>query len=263
MLALVAGGGWLPGYIAARLGRNALKIAALDGFPPEGLEPDHVFRVETLGSFLAWLREAGVTRVCFAGPVRRPPLDPAAVDAATQPLVPRLVAAIRSSDDAALREVIAIFEEAGMAVVAAHDLVPDVLPAPGVPTRRKPGAEAEMDAVRGQQVLARMGDADVGQSCIVRRGQVLTLEGLFGTDWMLDSLARRPDGAGGLLYKGPKPGQDRRIDLPAIGPETVRRAAAGGLDGIVIEAGGVMVLGDADLAGLADAAGLFLWVREA
>ena len=64
-----------------------------------------------------------------------------------------------------------------------------------------------------------------------------------------------------MLFKGPKPGQDRRIDLPAIGPATVAGAAAAGLAGIAVEAGGVMILDRAETIAAADAAGLFLWVR--
>lgn len=70
------------------------------------------------------------------------------------------------------------------------------------------------------------------------------------------------DAEGGVLYKAPKPGQDRRADLPVIGPETVRRAAAAGLSGIVIEAQGVMVLEQPLVRALIEETGLFLWVRE-
>ena len=73
----------------------------------------------------------------------------------------------------------------------------------------------------------------------------------------------RPRRARGVLFKGPKPGQDRRIDLPAIGPGTIERAAAAGLAGVAIEAHGVMILGAAATVAAADAAGLFLWAREA
>jgi UDP-2,3-diacylglucosamine hydrolase len=66
----------------------------------------------------------------------------------------------------------------------------------------------------------------------------------------------------GVLYKGPKPGQDRRLDLPAVGPATAHAAAAAGLAGIAVEAGGTMILGYAETVAAADAAGLFLWGRE-
>ena len=107
----------------------------------------------------------------------------------------------------------------------------------------------------------QMGAADVGQACAVLNGQALAIEGVFGTDWMLRSLANRPDGEGGLLYKAPKPDQDRRADLPAIGPDTVRGAADAGLDGIVIEAGGVILLDRDAVVATCDRMGLFLWSR--
>ncbi|MFC3118072.1 UDP-2,3-diacylglucosamine diphosphatase LpxI domain-containing protein [Jhaorihella thermophila] len=65
------------------------------------------------------------------------------------------------------------------------------------------------------------------------------------------------------MFKAPKPGQDRRADLPAIGPETIRGAAVAGLNGVVIEAQGVMVLDRAEVIAECDRLDLFLWVRGA
>ncbi|MEM7296058.1 MAG: UDP-2,3-diacylglucosamine diphosphatase LpxI, partial [Pseudomonadota bacterium] len=91
-------------------------------------------------------------------------------------------------------------------------------------------------------------------------GQVIAVEAVPGTAWMLQSLAKAPQARGGWLYKAAKPSQDRRVDMPTIGPDTITQAAAAGLAGIVVAAGDVLVLDrDATAAG-ADAAGLFLWV---
>jgi len=103
----------------------------------------------------------------------------------------------------------------------------------------------------------------------VAQGLCLAVETLPGTDAMLDFVALharlRPDpsGARGVFYKAPKLGQDRRIDLPALGPETIRRAAAAGLAGVAFEAGGVLLLDRAATIAAAEAAGLFLWARPA
>lgn len=262
MLALIAGQGALPGQLIKALKTPAL-IAALDGFPPEGLTPDITFRLETLGSFLAEMSARGVTEVCFAGSIRRSPLDASKVDTATAPLLPAIVEALQSGDDAALRTVLGIFEAAGLKITAAQEIDPALLPEPGVVTGKRPTDADERNAIRAAEIMKALGPADVGQACVVHDGQALAIEAHFGTDWMLDSLLRRPDGRGGLLFKAPKPGQDRRIDLPAIGPDTIARAAKAGLSGVVIEAGGVMVV-DRDAAIVAaDHAGLFLWVRDA
>ncbi len=64
-------------------------------------------------------------------------------------------------------------------------------------------------------------------------------------------------GPGGVLVKIRKPGQERRVDLPTLGVETVAGAVRAGLRGIAIEAGGLIVDRDA-VAAAADGAGIFL-----
>lgn len=288
MLALIAGTGALPVALLARLPARPL-VCALAGFRP-AVTPDITFRIEHLGSFLADLRARGVTQVCMAGAVTRPAIDPAAIDAATQPLVPQIMQAIAQGDDGALRAVIAIFEDAGLQIRAAHEIAPDLLPQAGVLSRAPVTFDHRRDAVLGEQVLAEMGQADVGQSCILRNGRVLAREGQGGTDamiarfapdddplwavadgigsvlgsaaeWLSGSEGEPIDARGAILFKGPKPDQDRRADLPVIGVQTAQGAAAAGLAGIVIEAGGVMVLDLAEVIQAVDKTGLFLWVR--
>ncbi len=261
MLALIAGTGLLPDEVVARLDEQPL-ICAMEGFLPDRLEADLVFPLETLGSFVADLKARGVTRICMAGAVRRPKVDPARIDAATLPLVPVLQKAIMSGDDGALRAVIGIFEDAGFEVLPAHGLAPDILPPLGCLTQTTPTEADLSDADRAAGILRAMGDADIGQACVVSKGQALAVEGIYGTAWMLQSLTQRPDAGGGILFKGPKPGQDRRADLPAIGPDTVPAAAAAGLAGIVLEKGGVIVLQQDRVLEACDRLGLFLVVRE-
>lgn len=226
-------------------------ICALAGNPPDSLAPDLTFRIETLGSLISELKARGVTQLCLCGGIDRPQIDPSAIDAATEPLVPRLTAALAQGDDGALRVVMALFEEAGFAILAAHEAAPDLLLPPGIPTRAQPPAIASTEARTGDRVLAQMGAEDRGQACILRGTEVLAREDARGTDAMLADLARgagatggAAQGAGlgdpadtlmdstfdilgeaadwlsggaparaGCLYKGPKPSQDRRADL--------------------------------------------------
>lgn len=261
MLALIAGTGALPDEVVEHLSDRPV-ICAMEGFTPDTLVADVVFPLEQLGTFIADLQQRGVTDVCMAGAVRRPTIDPSRIDAATLPLVPVLQQAMMSGDDGALRAVIGIFEEAGLTVRAAHEIAPALLPQLGCLTDAQP-AEADLaDADRAAGILRAMGAADIGQACAVSKGQVLAVESIFGTDWMLRSLTQRPDAGGGVLFKAPKPTQDRRADLPTIGPDTVSSAVAAGLTGIVIEKGGVIVLQQARVIEECDRLGLFLYVRE-
>lgn len=265
--ALIAGTGGLPALLAAAA--PGMLLCELDGFASAvpGAEPLR-FRVERLVPFLDALIARGVTRVCFAGAIQRPKLEPEMFDAQTAALVPRLVGAMQAGDDATLRAVIELFEDWGLVVVGADEIAPELVPGEGVLAGALRAVD-KTDAARAAEIVTALGAVDVGQGAVVAQGLCLAVETLPGTDAMLAFAAShavrlRPDPGGGrgVFYKAPKPGQDRRIDLPTLGPETVREAAAAGLAGIAWEAGGAILLDRARMQAEAERLGLFLWARE-
>lgn len=258
MLALIAGQGDLPLAVIEALPEPAL-ICAMESSPPDRVVPDHLFRIEKLGSFLRWLKAQGVTRVCMCGAVGRPEVRLSRLDLPTLMLIPKILRALKRGDDGALRIVIGLLEGAGLEVVGAHEAAPSLLPAAGVLTQAAPGPEAARMATLADAVSHRQGLEDLGQCCVISGDQLVAREDARGTDAMLGELPPVP---GGIFYKAPKPGQERRADLPVIGPNTAVGAIRAGLAGIVIEAEGVMVLDRAAVVEMLDAAGLFLWVRE-
>ncbi|TCP40948.1 hypothetical protein EV662_106164 [Rhodovulum marinum] len=270
--ALIAGRGALPAHLARALaaGNEPFVIAQVEGFEmenPDGL-PVETFALERLALLFDHLHDRGVERVVMAGAVTRPRLDPERIDPKTAQLLPRILPLLAQGDDAALRAVLALFEEDGFTVAGADAIAPDLLPDPGVPTRARPGSADKADAARAAGIVAALGAADVGQGAVVAQGLCLAVETLPGTDAMLDWVvatagACRPDpgGARGVFLKAPKPDQDRRIDLPTIGPATIEAAARAGLAGVAVEAGGVLVLDPDATIARADALGLFLWIR--
>ncbi len=270
--ALIAGRGRLPQLLVERLaaaGQDVV-LAELEGFESLSAAHDDVirFRLERLVLYLDRLQELGVTQAVFAGEVHRPRLDPALIDPSTMQLLPRIMAAMQQGDDGILREVISLMGEWGISVIGAQDICPDLVAAPGILGPHAPKASDKQDAARGFDILKVTGQADIGQGCIVARGQCLAVEALPGTDAMLAQLSvlRKTHPAlppGGVFCKAPKPGQDRRIDLPALGPETVSAVHACGLHGIAFEAGGVLLIDRDEMQARADALGVFLWAREA
>lgn len=263
--AIIAGQGRLPAALAAAMAETPL-VAAMDGFSPEGLTVDLTFRVERLVPFLRALERDGVSQVVFAGAVTRPRLDPALLDEATATLLPRLMQAMAAGDDATLRVVIKLFEEFGFAVAGVDTIAPALLPKAGILAGTVTPRD-EADAVRAAAIVEALGAVDVGQGAVVAQGLCLGVEALPGTDALLAQVAGiatlRPDPARGkgVFYKAAKPGQDRRIDLPALGPETLRGAAAAGLGGVAFQAGSVICLDLDEMKQLAGEMGLFLWAR--
>ena len=264
--AIIAGKGLLPKAVFDALTPPPL-VCALDGFVPQYLKVDQVFRVERLALFLRYLEDQGVTTVCFAGAVQRPRLDPSLFDPATATMVPRLLAALQGGDDATLGEVLAIFTEHGFEIAGAAQLAPNLAPGAGVYAGEL-NDTSRSDADRAAQIVAALGAVDVGQGAVVAQGLCLAVEALPGTDAMLRAVAMldpslRPDPlkGRGVFYKAPKPGQNMAIDMPALGVETIRLAAAAGLQGVGWPAGGVICLDLPQMIAVAQAEGLYLWSR--
>jgi hypothetical protein len=265
-IGIIAGGGGLPPALAEAL-PDATCIA-FDGAEVQIPEPRlSRHRVEHLGGLFEALRTANVTQVVMAGAMSRPALDPSALDPVMMALAPRILMAMQGGDDALLRLVIAIFEEQGFTVIGAHELLPDLTAAPGLVTGPEPDDSARADMARGQDILTALGPVDVGQGCVVAGGLCLGVETLQGTDALLRFVADTPaqlrPKPGGVLVKRPKPGQDLRVDMPAIGPETVRGAQAAGLSGIAIAAGQVLLIDRPALLQALKDTGLYLIAEPA
>jgi DUF1009 family protein len=234
--AIIAGAGALPGLLADA---GPALIVRLAGQPGGTGDADITARLEGLGRLFADLRAADVCELCLAGAMRRTNFDRDRLDAETAALLPELTAAMAQGDDALLRRVVAIFESEGFTVRGAHEVRPDLVMGEG--TLAGP-ARPEGDAMRARAVLAALGPLDVGQAAVAGGGQILGIETLQGTDAMLAFVADSAPGSGGVLVKRAKPGQDLRVDMPAIGPGTIAACARAGLSGIEVQADHVLLL---------------------
>jgi len=273
-LGLVAGAGVMPLRVAdaaAKTGRPIFCVL-IEGFAdPAGYAayPHEVVPLGKTGRMLALLRGHGVRDLVLAGRVTRPSLLSFRFDADGVRLLARLGrGAILGGDDGLLSAGLRVLREEGFWPLGAQAVLDGLLVEEGVLTARVPDEADRADIARGVQVARALGVADVGQGCVVQQGLVLGVEAIEGTDAMLARCAGlRREGPGGVLVKLVKPRQDIRADLPVVGPETVRNAAAAGLAGIAIQArgtagasphAGTLVLDRVETVAAAEAAGLFL-----
>ncbi|MGE5506062.1 MAG: LpxI family protein [Actinomycetota bacterium] len=262
-LGIIAGGGELPGLVAAacRAEGRPYHILALEGHADPsviGDAPADWIRLGEAGTGFKRLHDVGVAEVVMIGPVRRPSLKEMAPDLRTARFFAK-VGLKALGDDGLLRAVVHELEDEGFKVVGVDQVLADCLAVAGPYGTIQPDEQAEADIARGIQVAKGLGALDVGQAAVVQQGIVLGVEAIEGTDRLIRrcaDLARQ--GAGGVLVKVRKPGQDRRIDLPTIGLATVREAASAGLRGIAVEAGGALVLGRDAIGAEADRLGLFV-----
>ena len=263
-LGILAGGGPLPGEVAAcavAAGRAVFMIAFQDFAEPAVVAPwpHEYIRLAAAGRILSCLREHGCSELVLIGPVRRPSLRDLRPDAEGARILARIGRALFAGDDGLLAALVRVLGEEGFAVRGAHEFLAGSVGQVGQLGRHGADAEALADIGRGVAVVQALGRLDVGQGCVVQQGLVLAVEALEGTDRMLARAGGlRQPGPGGVLVKLVKPGQDRRADMPTIGPGTAAAAAAAGLRGIAFEAGGTLLTFADRLREAADRDGLFL-----
>lgn len=263
-LGILAGSGNLPARLAESCRRDGrdLFIIALEGQAvaselPEGV-PTAWYRMGAAGAILDRLKAEGVRDIVMAGRVRRPSLAELRPDWRAAQVLAR-ASARALGDDGLLGAVSKVLEQEGFRVVGADELAGDLLTPVGVLTRLAPDEQAEADIARGIAAARDLGRLDIGQAVVVQQGIVLGVEAIEGTDALISRCAGlKRSGAGPVLVKMRKPQQDRRFDLPAIGPDTVTACAAAGFAGIAAEAGGTLFLGRESALTAADAAGLFV-----
>lgn len=262
-LGLIAGGGQIPGLIreTCRLEGRPIYIAALNGFcdPATVSGVEHGwFDLPQVGTLMKALKAAGVQEVCLCGRVAKPDFSALKPDIKGALLLPRILKAALTGDDAILRVVMDAFEREGFRPVGADTLMESLLVREKTYGGLTPTAAQKADIVLALNAARQLGAEDRGQAAVAAQGRVVGLENDAGTDALLHRMAVDPAARGGVLVKCAKPQQDRRVDLPTVGVTTVENAAAAGLAGIAVEADAALMVDAAATAGAADRLGLFL-----
>ncbi len=246
---IVAGGGALPLAVARSLqaqGRRPV-VFAIKGFcEPSALAEwkHHWVALGQIGRLTRLLRGERCQEVVLIGSLVRPALSELRIDWQTLRAMPTLIRAFRGGDDHLLTSIGRIFADHGFRLVGVHQIAPELLAPEGALTRRKPDDAALRDIARGRAALAAISPFDVGQAAVVIDEHVVALEDIEGTDALLRRVARlretrriRTPAGRGVLVKAPKIGQELRIDMPTLGPDTVSGAAQAQLAGIAVVAG--------------------------
>ena len=268
-MAVVAGSGRLPVDLAESLAAHGHKpfVVMVQGEASADLASfDHEeLALENFAGLGSLLKRQGVTHAVFAGGIgRRPRLSALKPSLALLRFLPRVLVSFAKGDDGALRALAGTLESFGVSVVGAHEIAPDLLASEGPIAGVSPQKSDWRDIEAAAAAARAIGALDIGQAAVAIGGRAIALEGIEGTDGLLERVkALRGHGriAGqtrGVLVKCAKPGQELRLDLPTIGPATVTAAHAAGLAGIAVEAERSLVL---DLAGVIEAAdrlGLFV-----
>lgn len=221
---------------------------------------NHVWAsITKVGQILAYLRENDIKTVMFAGGMQRPPLLSLIPDMTGAKLLKQLLNIRKAGDDAILKEIIKFLEEEKFRVIGVTDIAPALLTPKGTITKTRPNERQFYDIQYGFEVASTIGKLDVGQAVIVQDGEILGVEAAEGTAELIKRCAKlQRGGKGAILVKACKPTQDKRVDLPSIGANTIESLDKLGFNGVALTAGESILLDKEEIAYQADRCKIFV-----
>tara|TARA_B100000949_G_scaffold234906_1_gene255589 strand:- start:583 stop:1410 length:828 start_codon:yes stop_codon:yes gene_type:complete len=245
-LGIIAGKGKLPGYLinSCKLDRRDFFVVAIEGQanPKITKNVPHIWAdLKNIGGAFRELKDRKVKEVVMAGSVKRPSFFEIKPDFITAKVLKKIIQNTllgkkTIGDGKMFSFLIQAIEELGFKVVGLQRILVDALAKKGIYGKCRPDNLATQDIETGVKIARSIGKLDIGQSVIVQQGTVVGVEAAEGTDDLIKRFGKfKLSGDGGVLVKIGKPHQDKRVDLPTIGMDTVRNSINVGLKGIAIE----------------------------
>lgn len=264
---LLAGWGRFPVIFAEKAKRQGLQVVCVAVRHEASAELQdlchefHWVGVAQMGRMIRRFRKAGVREIIMAGKIHKQVMYRPWRWLSLMPDFRTLWFWFRrrrrdNQDDTLLLSLIDEFARDGLTFGSALDYCPELLVKPGVLTRRAPTAKEQEDIAYGWQLAKEMGRLDVGQSIAVMEKAVLAVEAIEGTDQAILRAGAFCKQGGFTVVKVAKPQQDRRFDVPTIGPSTIESLHRAGGRVLAIEAQQTILIDEAETVALADRYGL-------
>ena len=265
-IGIIAGGGrFVPAAILDFQKRGMTCVVA-------GIEWEASRRIARIASVFQWVsigeplraasffKENGADSVIMLGKVRPSAISRAEnLDRETRLLLDSLK---DQSATAVLRAAVAFLGSQGIRVLDPGPYLEPYFCEPGQLTQTGPPAAAEADIDFGLPLARRLADLDIAQTLVVRRRAVVAVEGMDGTDATIRRGAKIA-GAGFSVVKAGRTVQDMRLDVPAVGLDTVRAIVRAGGAALGLDASKVAFFQKSEAVILADSHGLAIVARSA
>ena len=262
-LAIIAGNGSIPFYLVEECktkGREYCLII-IDGHGKELSEkykPDFIVSLSKMGKAIKYVKKLNIKDIVMVGGVERPSLRNIIPDLWTAKFLAKLNSSI-TGDDSILSSLTKALEKEGFNILAPENIIPSLLCPKGILGKFKPNKNNNKDIINGFKIAKLVGSNDIGQSIVIENGLVLAVEAAEGTDNMIKrSALLKKEEKGGVLIKVIKPQQDKRLDRPVIGINTIEEVWSAGLAGIAIEYNEILIISFDEVISYANKKGLFI-----
>lgn len=260
--AIIAGSGSFPLHVAQQAKRQGLRVVVmgLKGWADPALahqaDAYEELAVGQLAALIQRLKVLQVRQVVMAGKVTKGVLFDSRVqmDAETVGLLSRLN---DFSVNSLLGAIAQRLSQDGITLLDSSTFLQDQLCPEGVLSARAPTQEEQEDIRLGVEAARRLASLDIGQTVVVKRKVIVAVEALEGTDAAVQR-AGQLAGGGCVVVKMASPQQDRRFDLPILGPQTIAVASAVDVRCLAVEARSTLLLDKSSLIEQANRADLAL-----
>ena len=262
-LAIIAGNGNIPFYLldeCEKKGRDYCLII-IEGHGKELADKykvDFTVSLSKMGKAIKFVKGLEIKDILMVGGIDRPSLKNIIPDLWTAKFLAKIGSNI-SGDNSILSNLTKSLEKEGFNIIAPENIIPSLLCPTGLLGKHKPNKDNKRDILDGFKIAKILGLNDIGQSLVIENGLILAVEAAEGTDSMISRTASiKKEEKGGVFIKIIKPQQDKRIDRPVIGINTLKAVKDAGLDGVAIESKEILIINFNEVISYANNEGLFI-----
>ncbi|MDC3072288.1 UDP-2,3-diacylglucosamine diphosphatase LpxI [bacterium] len=246
-LGIIAGSGDLPVYIA-NLNKEAFVLCVDQQSNPD-LYNNKSIVISLLNpiEIIKILKDNDITHVVMAGKISRPNKDYIKRDDLNDELVSKLNF---FGDNEVLNFIEKFFIDNGIKIIPIFSVINNCFIKKGFyPIKIKNHIKNHIikTAEFGVELLNTVSKYDIGQSVVVNSNLVYAIEGMEGTDSMIERAGHLYNKTNSniqlspILVKIPKINQNINLDLPVIGPNTINKCIKFGFISLVVSSKGTII----------------------
>ena len=248
-IAIIAGGGNFPIQIAKQ--NKEAFVLCIQGYSCSTSFKNNSETVSLLDPihWLSVLKDNNITHIIMAGKIKRPPNNKKFSNIKVNEFVNKVASV---GDNSALNYIQDFFNNNGFEVLPVYSILKDCFFSKGFYQEQLFSQSLKdfvfKSAKFGIDLLNTISKFDVGQSVVINNKLVYAIEGLEGTNSMIERVGnlynhnKNYNDFGPVLVKIPKIGQNINLDLPVIGLETIEKCENLGFSSIVVSSTGTLIV---------------------
>jgi len=219
----------------------------LFSFKKTGFPEEIVLKFGDIENFMKCVSMYSIKKIVFAGKIN-------ARDIFKKNMAQSGIEFLKATKDLCpekiLKNLVKFITENGIELMSLTEVFRRYIAEEKIYTNIKPDESQWKDILFGWNIAKNIAHLGIGQAVAVKNGMVIAVEGIEGTDKMIERAGRYSKDF--TIVKVIKDNQDIRFDLPTIGKKTIENLIRAGGKVLAIEAGKTIMLEPEIIINIAD-----------